>query len=48
MAAIRAPEIELFGETYKRFCSIFSAWTAQRVREAYECLSGADRERATG
>ena len=39
------PEIELFGETYRRFCTVFSAWKAQRVREAYECLSGEDRER---
>ncbi len=39
------PEIELFGETYRRFCTVFSAWKAQRVREAYECLSGTDRER---
>ena len=39
------PEIELFGERYRRFCSVFSAWKAQRVREAYERLSGEDRER---
>ena len=40
------PEIELFGQTYRRFCTVFSAWKAQRVREAYECLSGEGRERA--
>ena len=39
------PEIELFGEPYRRFCTTFSAWKAQRVREAYECLPGEDRGR---
>ena len=41
-----APEIDLFGRPYRRFCSIFSAWKAQRVRDAYLSLSGEDRERA--
>lgn len=46
MAQGLEPEIELFGQPYSRFCTIFSAWKAQRVRDAYLCLSGEDRERA--
>ena len=45
MAQPLLPEIELFGQPYRRNCSIFSAWKAQRVRDAYVCLSGEDRER---
>ena len=40
------PEIELFGQTYKRNCGIFSAWKAQRVRDVYMALSDVERERA--
>ena len=46
MAQPLLPEIALFGQPYRRNCSIFSAWKAQRVRDAYLCLSGEDRERA--
>ena len=42
------PEIELFGQTYQRGCNIFTAWKAQRVRDAYVGLSDSDRERADG
>lgn len=41
-----APEIELFGQTYKRSGTIFSAWKAQRVRDLYNSIPDQDRERA--
>lgn len=40
------PEIQLFGHAYKRTCSIFSAWKAQRVRDLYAGLSEGDKEKA--
>ena len=40
------PEIELFGHTYKRGCTTFSAWKAQRVQDAYIGLAVKDREKA--
>lgn len=40
------PEIELFGRPYKRGCTIFSAWKAQRVEDAHAGLADRDRERA--
>ncbi len=48
MAQPLMPEIELFGQPYRRNCSIFSAWKAQRVRDAHVGLSAEDRERAEG
>ena len=45
---VLTPEIELFGQPYKRGCGIFSAWKAQRVEDAYTGLSDSDRERADG
>ena len=40
------PEIQLFGHSYKRGCTIFSAWKAQRAQDAYLNLSEKDKERA--
>ena len=44
LAQLLAPEIELFGQTYKRSCTIFSAWKAQRVRDVYNSMPEQDRE----
>jgi glutathione S-transferase len=41
-----SPEIELYGQPYKRNCGIFSAWKVQRVQDVYKQLSAADRQRA--
>ena len=41
------PEIELFGQKYKRNCTIFSAWKAQRVKDAYVGLSDDNKKEAT-
>lgn len=39
------PQIEIFGQPYKRVSSTFSAWKVQRVQEAYDRLKGDDLKR---